>query len=303
MVDRGLIALQVGLTERAGGGDDLGARVDGVLQQVAHRLYGCRAIGDHESGAAAPQLVGIRHRVGPGGPQQLLEVLRVVDLHLVEPGPPGPHDLAPVVGRHLQALELLVGLAANGLQRLGGHEGVHDVADLDVPLVVQVVGLEGVVHVLGEVGIALQGGVGGPQVLVAGVARGDDVQTLLLGDGQVAGAQDRGQQLVDVGVGRGAAAVPVFEFLQFDAQLVGHLHGGHVVGGRHGLQRAAGVVGVAGHSMPSRGRTRATMDRRLWIRLIREGRSGIRPLARSFSPICISRTIPENPPSKMKAGA
>ena len=106
-------------------------------------------------------------------------------------------------------------------------------------------GAEGAVDGLEDLVAVVHVAVGLGERRVAGVADGDEVfVALLLGDRQVAGGDGERVELAHGEVARGAAAVPVVELDQLDAQLGHDGARRDVVGLAGGFGRAAGVVEV-----------------------------------------------------------
>ena len=129
-----------------------------------------------------------------------------------------------------------------------GDEHLDEVAHLDRPRrVVQAARGEGLVHLVGEVGVALHVVLGLAQVQEAGRAGGGEdglrpavlPGELGLGEGQVAADEGVGAGAAERDVLGGAAAVPVVELDEVDAQGPGHGAGRVVVGGGGVLERAA----------------------------------------------------------------
>ena len=82
------------------------------------------------------------------------------------------------------------------------------------------------------------------QVQVAGGTRGHKLLDLRIDQGQIPGDHGAGGQFVLAEILGGAAAVPIVDVLELDAQQIGHLADGMVVGGGVALQRTTGIVGV-----------------------------------------------------------
>ena len=153
--------------------------------------------------------------------------------------------LAAVVGGDLQSLERLAHLLLDGfqadvvdqhIQRMA-HGGVAAVAQPDRPERA----VNGLLHrrVIVEIMLGLV------QDQVAGGARGHDgTVALLFGQGQIARRQHAGFGLVHRHVGGRAAAVPVFQLLQFDAEMLHHRQQRFFVGAAQPFERTTGEVGV-----------------------------------------------------------
>ena len=110
----------------------------------------------------------------------------------------GTHDLAAVIRRHLEAAETDARLLTQPVEAdvLGEH--IDDVPHIDPAVVAEIVRLERVVHVLGEIGVVPHGLVGRRQVLETSAAGSHQIVAGLLGHREIAGSEHGRQQLVDV---------------------------------------------------------------------------------------------------------
>ena len=160
--------------------------------------------------------------------------------------------------------------------------------DTNVPAEMQVVLFKGKVDVFSQVGIFLQMCCCEKHVLVAGTARSNDIESGLFRDGQIAGAKCVCQQFIDIEISCCTAAIPIFNFLEFDTEFTGRLHRRHVVTDGHFFQRASREVCVFFHSRPPIGMILPIMRLKLSRRLILAGMTGSLPFNNSSVAFWIS---------------
>ena len=211
------------------------------LVAEAQRTLG---LGEHHHAAAA---LGLGVEVGDDVGAQVSKRRSIVvgNSEIVE-GAHGARELAAVVGGHLEAAEAARHLLRDGLDADVVDEHVHHVTDGLGAVVAAPHGAQGAVDGFADLVAFVDVAVGLGERRVAGVA--DDAEVfvaLLLRDRQVTGGDRERVELAYVEVAGGAAAVPVVELDELDAQLLHHGARGDVVGLAGGFGRTAGIVEVS----------------------------------------------------------
>ena len=236
--------VQVGLAQRAGDHDGLGAVGAGVLDDGAAEPHDGGGAAHAVGAAAALDLHVPVDGLGAAGGDHVVHEHRLLDV--VAGGDRlRPHEQAAVVGGQLDVAHevLLDGRRGDALgdrlarvaQQLRHAEDVDGV--LEVPA-------EDVGHAAGEVRVLLQRLVSDEEAVVAGGAgRQDLVEALRLGQREVPRREGDGQVVVDDVAAAGAAAAPVGDLRQGDAERAGDGPQALVVLRRGAVERAPRVVG------------------------------------------------------------
>ena len=203
----------------------------------------CRLADLRHVPAATVGLDRVIDDLGPNPLQEVVHLHRVFgavavldgadDLAAVIRGDPQPgqrpHDLVP----HRPLADVVV----DHVEHVADHHPAR--------IVVQAAGGQALVDLRAHFRKVGHQPVGLLQVQVAGRARGDELLDLRIDQGQVAGDDGTGRQLVLAEVFRRPAAVPIVDLLEFDVQQVGHFTDRMVIGGGVDFQRTSGVVGVS----------------------------------------------------------
>ena len=215
-----MVGVEVKLAEGARGREAIGPALPGFVEEnidQADARFG------HRASQAAAATFGLQRVPDDGGAERFDQPVHGRRVVLVVERRIGADELAAVIGGDLQSLERLAHLLLDGFQadvvdqhvQRMEHGSVAAVAQPDCPERA----INGVLHR----GVVVEIMFGLVQHQVAGGAGGHDgTITLLLRQGQVAGRQHACLSLVHCHVSGRAAAVPVFDLLQFNAEVLHH---------------------------------------------------------------------------------
>ncbi len=285
-----LAQVEVAVAERAGDDDRLRAVAPCVLDDGAAEPHDGAGAADAEGAAAALDLHVPVDGLGAAGADdvvhlgRLLRVVAAAELRRT-------NEQAAVVGGELDALER-VGLARRrrrllleGRRRI--VQKLHRIEDLDA---VREGAAEDLGHPLCKTILGRDREMRSGEAAVAGGAgRQYTVEALRLGEGQVAGRQRHAEQVVGGVAAACAAAVPVGDLGEPDAELGDDGAQALVELRRGAVQRAAGIVGDAASGLRPRGVLRA------------QGRRVLGQRAHGVTPHCSKMRLTSATPSILSA--
>ena len=190
----GVVTVEVELAQRTNRGDAVGSPLLGFVEQNIDEADPRFRQRPGQAAATAFGLQGIVDNRGSQGFHELVHGRRVV---LIVEGRVGTDDLAAVVRGDLQALERLPHFLSDGLQADVVDQDIQRVPDRGISAVMKSDGVERLVHGRLHLRIIMEVVLGLVQDQVAGRAGSHDlVEAALFGQGQVAGRQHAGLDLV-----------------------------------------------------------------------------------------------------------
>lgn len=221
-----LIHVELHLAERARRDDEVSTGAAGAVDDLAcHRQH--VVLGGELRVEAAALAVRVEpDRRATEAADEALEGLRVLAVLMVH-DVLRAQDVAAVIGSDLRALQGVRDLALEELRMI--VEDPEEMRDLARALVLVRMArfLEDGVDLVPEVLVVVEAVLGRAQLQRAGVADRQDWQAHVLGNRDVAGIDGKRCEVVDALRMRGAAARPVRDLLELDAERIAYLlHGG-----------------------------------------------------------------------------